>query len=230
MPAIGPLLLLALSIVCGQPRAADPAGLLQVLGLAVVATALSRILAGAVATAQFSRGLRGRWVRASMHGIDCRVVTDPSAQAFALGLVRPRVYITGTAVESLDPDAQRAVLLHEDHHRRTWAPLRTALIACWVDTVGRVPWIRDGVERRLACLEQEADRHALRHGARRSDLARALLALDAHGHGARFTGHARSRIEALLGPTGVASSPTRSIPLEWVGAGAILVAALACLP
>lgn len=229
MSLVGPLLLLALFIVCGLPGPTDLALPLEVLGLSVVAAWLSRFIAGTVATVRISRSLRHRWVPASIHGIDCRVVADVSAQAFALGLVRPRVYITGWAIASLDPDAQRAVLLHEDHHRRTRAPLRTLVIACWSDTIGRIPGIRDVLERRLAGLEQDADRHALRHGVRRSDLARALLALDAYGPGAGFTGYSRARVEALLDPVRVDRGTTRGMPLEWVGAGVMLFGALACL-
>lgn len=229
MASMGPLLVLLFVALCGVPSESGPALLIEMVLLAAAAAWLSRVLAHLAATVRLSRSLQGRWEPASIQGIECRVITDPSAQAFVLGTILPRVYITEAVIAILDADAQRAVLLHEDHHRRSWAPLRTVLIDSWRDTIGRIPPVSDMLGRRLARLEQDADRHALAHGARRSDLARALLAVEGHVPGTAFTGHARLRIEALLEPQGSASTVARSVPVEWLGVGMVVAATLLCL-
>jgi Zn-dependent protease with chaperone function len=227
--AISLLFFLALTFECGLPGLSEPALPFAILGLAMASGWVARFVAGVAVTFMAGRSLNSRSHRASIHGVDCRVVTDPSAQAFVLGLVRPRIYVTGPVITALDRAAQRAVLLHEDHHRRTRAPLRTLIIASWSDTIGRIPGSYDVLQRRLSRLEEDADRHALMHGARRSDLARALLAMEAHGAGTAFTGNAGSRIAALVGPAEATSDRRGSLPLEWLGATVIAAAALACL-
>lgn len=229
MVAVDLALFMALVSVCSLPGGSGLALALEVVLLGVASSWIVRFLAGAVATYRLSRSLRCRWVPASIQGIECRVIADPTVQAFALGLLRPRVYITGRMTHALDPDGQRAVLLHEDHHRHTRAPLRALAIDSFADTVGRIPAIRDALERRLARLEEDADRHALGQGAHRSALARALIAIDAADSGTAFAGYAGSRIKALLDPAGMTVSRTGSLPIEWLGMGVILVTAAFCL-
>jgi TonB family protein len=62
-------------------------------------------------------------------GIDSgNVLVMPGAGVPAVaGLLRPRIVVPEVAVRELDPCELRAVLLHEDAHRRRYEPLRLAL-------------------------------------------------------------------------------------------------------
>lgn len=91
------------------------------------------------------------------------------------GLTRPRIYCPADLAERLDDDALHAVMLHERHHQLDHAPGRLVVLAAMVPVLGRLAVGRRWVERRRAAIEIAADEHALQSGARRSDLARALL-------------------------------------------------------
>ena len=91
------------------------------------------------------------------------------------GLTRPRIYCPTDLAERLDDDALRAVMLHERHHQLSHAPGRLVVLAAMASVLGRLEVGRRWVECRRAAIEIAADDHALQAGARRSDLARALL-------------------------------------------------------
>ena len=93
------------------------------------------------------------------------------------GLIRPQIYCPADLAELLDEDALRAVMLHERHHQLIHAPGRLVVLAAAASVLGRLEVGRRWIERRRAAIEIAADDHALKAGAHRSDLARALLLL-----------------------------------------------------
>lgn len=152
-------------------------------------------------------------------------------QAFALGVLRPTIYVSERLLTELSRRELRAVVLHEEHHRRTRAPLRAAALRSWLALAGWSRPARTRLTDRLADLEREADAFAMAHGTSPATLAAALLQTDAlvAGAGASFGAAADRRLEALL--AAAADGPSRSVPLppiEWLVPAAGLALPMAC--
>ncbi len=113
-------------------------------------------------------------------GHPVRVVSGLAAPHVA-GLLSPRIYCPSDLAERLSESELRAVILHERHHQRAHAPARLVLLASTAAVLGRAEAGRGWLERRRATVEIAADDYALRAGARRSDLARALVKLGSAG-------------------------------------------------
>ena len=96
---------------------------------------------------------------------------------YVAGLSRPRIYCPADLAERLSEPELRAVLLHERHHQLAYASARLIVLAALVPAIGQVEAGQRWLERRRASIEIAADEHALRAGAGRPDLARALLKL-----------------------------------------------------
>ncbi len=96
---------------------------------------------------------------------------------YVAGWASPRIYCPADLAERLSEHELRAVLLHERHHQLAHASARLIVLAALVPAIGRLASGRRWVERRRAAIEIAADEHALSAGARRSELARALLKL-----------------------------------------------------
>lgn len=151
-------------------------------------------------------------------GVELRVVRGGAVEAFVLGTLRPMVYLGEKSMTVLDNDELAAVLHHEDHHRRTLAPLRAAAVEAWLRIVGRSSGARRLLTARLAELEASADAHAIRHGVHPAAIAAALVKTErVHSAGPAFSGAADHRIQALL-DAAAARPAKRSTPLpyEWL--------------
>lgn len=187
-------------------------------------------LAGATAVAVWAVAVAGNLARAAMlarqlgrvsrpvnvAGVACRVISSGRREAFAIGF-RPTIFISDAALSALDPQELRAVILHEDHHRRTLAPLRAAALDGWLALAGWVGAVRRPLLDRLAALETAADRHALGHGATPGSLASALLKMDQGLLAPSFTGHADRRVGQLLAAaTGEQRGGGGHLPIEWL--------------
>ncbi len=137
-------------------------------------------------------------------------------EAFVAGPLQPSVFISRALLDMLDVEELHAVLLHEEHHRRTRAPLRELALACWSRLVGGIPAIRRWIERRVAHLEIEADRYALAGGASSAAIASALIKCDRSTSplGIGFASVADLRLRRLVGEE-VAADPA-AIPMEWL--------------
>ncbi len=158
-------------------------------------------------------------------GVACRVIQDPGRRAFAAGSVRPSVYVTTGAIDTLTEGELRAVLLHEVHHARTHAPLRATFVEAWLALVRPVPLLHRSLIARLAAIETAADSYALEAGATRRQLASALLKFDSSSPGANFSGHADARVATLLSGQSPDSS---TAPLEWIPLLLVLALAAGC--
>ena len=125
------------------------------------------------------RELQRRTRSTRMRGRMLRVI-DPHRfnEAFVLGPLRPEIFVSRALLDTLDAEELEAVLLHEEHHQRTLAPLRTLALTSWMRLVGVVPVLVRSIERRLDRLEIDADRYALAGGASPATLASALVKCD----------------------------------------------------
>jgi beta-lactamase regulating signal transducer with metallopeptidase domain len=167
--------------------------------------------------------------RESTPGIEAGIAVrrvDAAAGPFVAGLREPSIFCPVDLADRLEPVELRAVLLHEEHHRRTRAPLRLLPSEALAAAVP-VPVIRGWANQARAVVEIDADRDALRAGASRSALAAALLRLSDSGPlgAAGFATAAELRVRALLGEDPLAARPAGSAAFA-VGA---LGLALACL-
>lgn len=157
------------------------------------------------------------------------MIDEGACPAFVLGPVRPRIFIGAGLLTRLDVDDLRAVVLHEDFHRRTRAPLRTAALGAWRHLARSSSRACKAIDARLAQIEVDADRFALRHGVRREAIAGALLKCASSAPGPGFDAHAQTRVRHLIDPA--MDGPSESdhvVPYEWAPMALSLTIILAC--
>lgn len=95
--------------------------------------------------------------------------------AMCVGWRRPAIYVSQPLLR-LEPDALRAVLAHEEAHRRSGDPLRLLLWRTLARLAVGIPIVSDLTERLELRAEVAADRFA-RQQVSRAALAQALLAM-----------------------------------------------------
>jgi len=95
--------------------------------------------------------------------------------ALCIGWWRPAIYVSHPLL-ALEPDALRAVLAHEEAHRRSHDPLRLLLWRTLARSAEGIPIVADVVTRLELRAEVAADRFA-RQQVSRAALAQALLAM-----------------------------------------------------
>ena len=166
----------------------------------------------------------------TIDGVTVRIIANGTVEAFVLGVVRPRVYLGDASVVALDGDELRAVLHHEDHHRRTLAPLRAAAVEAWRRILGRSPLAHRLLTARLGQLEAAADAHAIRRGVHPGSIARALVKIDPHrAPGLAFAGAADLRVRALVdAAAGRPARRTTPLPYEWLPLVVAVAVTVAC--
>jgi hypothetical protein len=106
--------------------------------------------------------------------VSIEVVPAASANAFCVGIFRPRVLVTRGLLERLDEEEQRAAISHELEHAAGRGPLKVALARVLARTFFWLPALGDLLERYILVAELEADRAAVRTTSRGA-LAGALL-------------------------------------------------------
>ena len=126
------------------------------------------------------------------------VVNGDAPQAFCIGLLRPRIYVSKAALEVLGDDERAAVFAHEAHHARRRDPLRLLVARALAEGLFFLPAVRRLPERYAALAELAADDAARAATGGRRALASALLAFDEHPSPAAV-GIAPERVEHLLG-------------------------------
>ena len=180
---------------------------------------------------RLARALDGRSASAVVAGVPCRVVRGGGRHAFVLGAIQPRIYVGDELMEALDTDELRAVLLHEDHHRRTLAPLRAAALGAWLTLVGRSASARTILLDRLTDLEEEADAAALRCGADASALASALFKADSSlALGVSFAAASAQRLRTLVAlADGTEHVDEPRLPYEWLPVAIVAIVAIVAL-
>lgn len=144
---------------------------------------------------------------------DVGLVSGLAAPCVA-GLRRSRIYCPVDLGERLSERELRAVVLHERHHQLVHAPLRLVILAALTPALGRLEVGRRWAERRRAAIEIAADDHALDAGARRPELARALLKLGTaslDGGPPSYASASELRLLHLMGEASPAGHRLRSL-------------------
>lgn len=166
---------------------------------------------------------------ARVFGVRCYVTEALRTDAVVVGFITPTIFVGADLVAALSDDEIRAVLFHEDHHRRTRAPIRAAALAAWLRILGRSSRLREAVVGRLSDLEALADADAIARGSTPSSLARALLKGDPSLRPVSFAYGAGRRVEQLLDrAAGLPVESSGRLPFEWVPVVGLTVAAIAC--
>lgn len=175
------------------------------------------------------RALSGLAHERILFGVPCRVSPELGTDALVVGSFRPRIFVGPSLLVTLSDDELEAVVYHEDHHRRTRAPLRAAALGAWLRLLGRSASVRGVVLDRLADLETLADADAIRRGSSPGTLARALLKGDASLRPVAFSYVAERRVERLLErAAGIPVDTTHRLPYEWLPVVLLSAATLGC--
>lgn len=115
-------------------------------------------------------------------GFDSRqmvLITASQPQAFCYGFLRPRICLSTGLINHLSPLQLRAVLLHEDHHRLHYDPLRILLLDALAAALFFLPAVGDWCRFQKIQLELAADQHAVEQAGKPA-LAGALHHLLSH--------------------------------------------------
>lgn len=116
---------------------------------AATAAWLALILRGARPAVAGQRRLERLARRSWLASHDVHIVpNDPRRSAFVIGPLRPQIFVSDSLVEVLDGDEMRAVILHEEHHRRQRDPLRGLALASWEQLLAWLPPSRRWIKRR----------------------------------------------------------------------------------
>lgn len=226
-----PLALTAACAAIADATGQDPTLGFELAGAAMAAAWLLHIGRRLRQAGAASGQLAGESREAAVDGTLVRLLDTNEPAALVHGMLRPRIYLSPALVRSLDPAELRGVLLHEQHHRTTRAPLRGAALEALECTLGWLPPVRRSVQSRLAALEIEADAAAVAAGIPPATLASALLKCEATAALAApgFATAAEIRMAELVawGRTQRAT-PRPSVPLEWAAPSAGMVALAVC--
>lgn len=164
-----------------------------------------------------------------LFGVRCWLTEGLGADAVVLGPIRPRIFVGRSLARTLTEDELEAVIYHEDHHRRTLAPVRAAALAAWLCLFGRSNHIRTLVLDRLSQLEVLADADAIRRGSTPLSLARALLKGDAAVQPISFSYASDERVERLLDhAAGRPADGSERLPYEWLPTALLVIGMLGC--
>jgi Zn-dependent protease with chaperone function len=117
--------------------------------------------------------------RVQIAGAELQLLDIARPAVFVSGMLRPRIYISPPLIALLDDRELSGVVLHEQHHRRTLAPLRGLALHSWQRVLGWLPVACRMLAERLAALEIEADAAAVAQGTTPAVLSSALLKCDA---------------------------------------------------
>ena len=224
--AVGPL---GWCIAIGAIAGGDPMLALEVGG-AALATLWAALVARELLTSRrLSLALEIDAREASLFGVPLRITPVLGTDAIVVGSIRPRIYVGSGLLTSLSNDELRAVVLHEDHHCRTRAPIRAAALGAWLRLLGRSEWVRGALVGRLTDLETLADADAIRRGSSPGALARALLKGDPSLHAVSFAYAAEQRVEQLLDRArGAPVAAADRLPYEWLPVALLVVATVGC--
>lgn len=225
--ALGPL---AWCVALGALVGGDPMLALEI-GIVTLAALWGMLIAGELARShRLAMALATTAQEAVRFGVPIRVTPELGLDAVVVGFIRPRIYVGSEMLVALSDEEIRAVVLHEDHHRRTRAPVRAAALGAWLRMFGRSHRIRLVLLDRLADLESLADADAMRRGASARSIARALLKGEASPQPASFAYAAERRVARLLDHAEgdeTAATPGR-LPYEWLPVIVVAVATVGC--
>lgn len=224
--AVGPL---GWCVTLGAVLGGDPMLALEIAAAAFVVLWAALVGRDLVRSRHVAAALEVGAHETSLPGISFRITPALGRDAIVVGSLRPRIYVGARLVATLSDDELRAVLLHEDHHRRTRAPIRAAALGAWLRLLGRSATVRGMLLDRLTDLEALADADAIRRGSSPRSLAGALVKSGAGVQPVSFAYAAQRRVEQLLDrAAGIPVAPARRLPYEWLPVLLIAVATLGC--
>lgn len=200
-----------------------PAAALKLVLLSLAATVMVLALRSAL---RQMRGTR-RFVRSlprvgdlELAGNRVTVVGGASEPvAFCAGFLRPRIYLSLTALEALSRAQLEAVIAHEAHHAQRRDPLRILHVRALAEGLFFLPTLRLLGRRYEQQAEIAADDAAVAARGDPAALAGALLHFGERGQPGLVVGIAPERVDHLLG-----EAPPRALPLLPI-AGALLTLA-----
>jgi len=164
-----------------------------------------------------------------LFGVRCHVTPALGTDAVVVGSVRPRIFVGASLISALTDEELEAVVYHEDHHRRTRAPIKAAALGAWLRLLSRSGSIRTLVLDRLLDLETLADADAIRRGSSPRSLARALLKGELRLRPVAFSYAADRRVERLLDrAAGIPVDATSRLPYEWLPVTLLALGTLGC--
>jgi hypothetical protein len=178
-----------------------------IVAIGVAGLALAVLLLGVrsarrqlAASRRYLRALRASDQVVTVDGASCRLIETSAPQAFCAGYLRPRIYLSRGAVETLSREELRAVVSHELHHVRRRDPLRLLLARSLADALFFIPLLRRSSERYEALGELAADEAAVRRLGGHGALASALVKFSGPDvQPAPVVGIAPERVDHLLG-------------------------------
>ncbi len=228
--AVAPMVTVALCAAAARAIGGDPM-LGAELGVAAIVGGWLMLLAKGTGPAIAGQRQLERVARPiHLHGRHVHVLDARRApEAFVAGPIRPAIFVSNALLHVLDAEELQAVLLHEEYHRRTRAPLRGLALLCWSRLLGWLPAIKHWIERRVGQLEIEADRYALAAGASSASIASALLKCDrsTSALGIGFSTVAELRLRRLL-DVGLPDDGSAAAPIEWLAPVALAVGLAVC--
>jgi hypothetical protein len=89
------------------------------------------------------------------------LISVAQPMVFCFGFWRPRICVSTGLLELLSPAQLRAVLYHEDYHRKRRDPLRILLLETVATTFFFLPLVREWVVRFKIQIELAADRYTI---------------------------------------------------------------------
>lgn len=229
--AIVPVALTAGCALVASVTGSDPMLGVEVAALTLSVAWLVHIGRGTQRALAEAAGLSARSQRLNVAGAEVRLLDTTTPAAFVSGLLRPQIYLSPSLIEILDRRELRGVLLHEQHHRRTRAPLRGLALESWQRALGWLPPARHVLAARLAALEIEADAAAVARGVEPATLASALVKCGAHlpGSASAFSAASDIRIGELVAwGRGERLDRTLSIPVEWAAPAIAIITLWVC--
>ena len=146
-----------------------------------------------------------------VHGHAVAIVPGLGLEAFCAGLVRPAVYVSEGTLTTGDEEL-RAILAHEEQHRRRRDPLRLLLARAAGDALRPLPPFSALAEREAALADLAADAATVDELGDRAPLASAFM---------RFGAVAPERVDRLLG-----TLHTPAIPSALLAAAATALVAI----
>jgi len=207
----------------------DPMLVVEVIGGGVISMWIALVILDLVATRRRTRTLSAGAREVALFGVACTISPALGHDALVVGTIRPRIVLGDPLLSALSNAELEAVVYHEDHHRRTRAPLRAAALGAWLRLFGRFGRVRSAVIDRMADLESLADAEAIRRGSKPSSLARALLKGDLSRQPVAFSYAADRRVQRLLDRAdGVQVDASTLLPYEWLPVAVLAAVTIAC--
>jgi Zn-dependent protease with chaperone function len=185
------------------------------LGLIVVARGARSATTRATASRRSVQRATARHTR--LADTDVWITDEPQTAAYTAGLLRPRIYLTASAVAALGPGPLAAVIAHEAHHVARRDPLRLLVAYVMADALCFLPVLNRLAMRYAAQAELAADAAAVAASGGPRPLAAALLAFENHTP-TSAVGIAPERVDHLLG------TPARyELPTALLGAAVLTI-------